>query len=135
MERQLSEGKGLKGYHGNSCFSFSLLIHLVPNILTNHLDKEVFKHMLNDALRDKKLSLLGAQVNCIPKAGNVLDPLLGLKCSQHWKCSQLHCLSSEHSWFAQVTHTEHSFVPKHSFLQHAFQTKIHLQYLKEILDL
>lgn len=47
-------GKGLKGYHGNSCFSFSLLMHFVPNILMNHLDKEVFEHVLNTALRNKK---------------------------------------------------------------------------------
>lgn len=40
----------------------------------NHLDKKVFKHVLNVALRNKKLSLLGAQLTCIPKAGNVLDP-------------------------------------------------------------
>lgn len=50
-------GKGLKGYHGNSCLSFSLLIHFVPNILMNHLDKEVFKHVLNAALRNKKAFL------------------------------------------------------------------------------
>lgn len=36
-------------------------------------------------LEIKKLSLLGAEVNCVPKAGNVLDPWLGLKCSQCWK--------------------------------------------------
>lgn len=83
--KEAFRGKGLKGHHGNSCFSFSLLIHFVSNILMSHLFKEVFKHVLNAALRNKKLSLLGAQVNCIPKGGNVLHSLWGLKCSQHWE--------------------------------------------------
>lgn len=78
-------GKGLKGDHGNSCFSFSLLIPFVPNILMNCLGKEVLKHVLNAALRNKKLSLLGARVTGIPKAGIVLGPLLALECSQHWE--------------------------------------------------
>lgn len=50
-------GKGLKGYHGIPASRF--LIHFVPNILMNHLDKEVFKHVLNAALRNKKAFLAG----------------------------------------------------------------------------
>lgn len=73
MERQLSEGRALKDTMEIPASHF-LFMHFVPNILMNHLDKKVFKHVLNAALRNKKLSLLGAQVTCIPKAGNVLDP-------------------------------------------------------------
>lgn len=77
--------------------------------------------------------MLGAEVNCIPKAGNVLDPLLGLKCSQHWKwkAAPLPVLRAQ----LVCPGYSHRSVPKHSFLQHAFQIKIQLQNLKDILDL
>lgn len=70
---ELSEGRALKDTVEIPASHF-LFMHFVPNILMNHLDKKVFKHVLNAALRNKKLSLLGARVTCIPKAGNVLDP-------------------------------------------------------------
>lgn len=47
-------------YHWHSCFSFSLLVHCAPNILMNYWDKKALKNMFNDALRNKRLSLLGA---------------------------------------------------------------------------